>query len=213
MSDTLETALAVAIACAFALVLAFLLYSWKLHRHQRIWTRLAPRFGLLVYLLLFGFAGGLLGWGFGAWTDWEPDNVVARGIFWGSFGAAVLRAQFDRLPQPELAGPAISLAGLTGSVVAGAVAGKVDQAIERRLAALTDTQLSQYVLELLEGGVKKDTKLSEFERKDLEKKVNDASTAITSGTDPVQQAARAFLRQSGRQWVHDYTFSPPQLAG
>lgn len=56
-----------------------------------------------------------------------------------------------------------------------------------------------------------DRKLSEFDRKDLETKVNQASTAITSGTKPEQQAALAFLRQSGRQWVHDYTFSPPQL--
>lgn len=212
MSDAVETVIAVVIACTFALLLAGLLYSWKLHGHQRSWTPLAPRLGLGIYLLLFGIAGGLLGWGFGAWTDWEPGNVIARGIFWGSFGAAVLRAQFDRLPQPELAGPAISVAGLAGSVVAGAVAGKVDAAIERRLAALTDDQLSQYVLELLEGGVKTDKSLSEFERKDLAKKVNQQSAAITNGTDAERQAARAFLRQSGRRWVHDYTFSPPQLA-
>lgn len=211
MSDTFETVIAVALAYATALVLAGLLYPWKLHGHQRSWTRLAPRLGLVCYLLLFGVAGGLLGWGFGTWTGWEPDNLIARGVFWGSFGAAVLRAQFDRLPQPDLAGPAVSAAGLAGSVIAGAVEGKVDDAVERRLAALTDTQLSQYVLELLEGGVKMDRKLSEFDRKDLETKVNQASTAITSGTKPEQQAALAFLRQSGRQWVHDYTFSPPQL--
>jgi len=98
-------------------------------------------------------------------------------------------------------------------VIAGAVEGKVDQAIERRLAALSDTQLSQYVLELLEGGVKKDKMLSEFERKDLAKKVNQASKDIRNGTEDEKQAALAFLRQSGRQWVHEYTFSPPQLVG
>jgi len=96
VSDTLETVIAVALACAAALVLAGLLYPWKLHGHQRSWTRLAPRLGLVCYLLLFGVAGGLLGWGFGTWTGWEPDNLIARGVFWGSFGAAVLRAQFDR---------------------------------------------------------------------------------------------------------------------
>lgn len=213
MSDTLETVIAVALACAAALVLAGLLYPWKLHGHQRSWTRLAPRLGLVCYLLLFGVAGGLLGWGFGAWTGWEPDNLIARGVFWGSFGAAVLRAQFDRLPQPDLAGPAVSAAGLAGSVIAGAVEGKVDAAVERRLADLADDQLAQYVLDLLEGGVKRDLKLSEYDRKDLAKKVNQASKEIKSGTEDDKRAARAFLRQSGRRWVHDYTFSPPQLAG
>ena len=213
MSDTLETVIAVALACAAALVLAGLLYPWKLHGHQRSWTRLAPWLGLVCYLLLFGVAGGLLGWGFGAWTGWEPDNLIARGVFWGSFGAAVLRAQFDRLPQPDVAGPAVSAAGLAGSVIAGAVEGRVDAAVERRLADLADDQLAQYVLDLLEGGVKRDLRLSEYDRKDLAKKVNQASKEIKSGTEDEKQAARAFLRQSGRRWVYDYAFSPPQPVG
>ena len=43
MSGTVETAFAVILAVAAALVLAGLGYPWKLYRYQRAWTPLAPR--------------------------------------------------------------------------------------------------------------------------------------------------------------------------
>jgi hypothetical protein len=199
VSGTQETAIAVSLAVATAVVLAALGYPWKLHRHQLRWTPRAPQVGLAGYLLLFGVAAGVLGWGFGAWSGWEPANVVARGVLWGSFGAAVLRAQFDRLPQPTLAGPAISAAGLAGGVIAGAVAARVEEAVEEELADLSNEQLALYVLELLEGGVKPDTRLSELDRKHFEQQVNEASVAIDGSDEAERREEIAFLRQSGKR--------------
>lgn len=212
MSGTLETVLAVSLAIAAALLLAALGYPWKRHAYQRRWTPRAPKLGLIAYLLLFGVAAGLLGWGFGAWTDWEPANVVLRGILWGSFGAAVLRAQFNRLPQPDLAGTAISAAGLAGVVIAGAVDTRVEESVSRRLAELSDDQLALYVLELLEGGVKQDTHLSVLERAHFEQQVNEASVEVGGTDEAERRSALAFLRQSGKRWVLEYNFSPPRPA-
>jgi hypothetical protein len=200
--------LAVAFACLSATVLAALFFPWRAHRHYLRWTPRAPVVGLIGFLLLNACAG-LIGWGFGRATGWRPTNTLLRGFLWGSFGLAVLRTQFDKLPNPDFAGDAVSGIGTAGNLIVGLVDDAVETVALERLRHLQDGQLAQYVFELYEGGIARDKDMSDPEKKDFALKIGQAAANLGSGSNADMLAARAFLRMSGSSWAVKYAFDPP----
>jgi hypothetical protein len=206
-----KTAVTVAIAAGAAFILFLLGYAWKRHRFQRRWAALAARLGFAVYALLFSASAAALGWGFGTWSGWPDEHFAIRGVLWGSFGAAVLRAQFDRLPQPALAGEAVSAASAAGVLITNAVQGRVEEAIDEKIDGLSDKTLALYVLELLKTGpLGAKSKLSELDQQFFESQVIAANTAIDTGSAAEKRDARATLLTYGKQWAREYTFTPPR---
>jgi hypothetical protein len=202
--------LAVVIACVVAMLTAALLIPFRNYAHALIWSRRFALVGLGGYLLA-NAAAGVVGWLVARKLGWRPEDVWLRGILWGEFGQAIARVRFDRIPKPEGAGEAVSAIGAVGSWMLTVVDWGVGRAAERRLGALPDPQLAQYVSDLYRKGPADDQQLHEGAKKYIGVEVSEAISALTdpAKTEADRVDARSFLRSSGAKWINDYKFLPP----
>lgn len=200
MTVTLAVALAVGAASAL-LRKSFGYYASPLSWARR-WS-----VGVIVLYTLVGAATGLIGWWFGSWANWHPENDWVRGLAWGSFGAAVARTGFSAIPA-EGSADAISLLSTVASFLTGALRWGTQRAARAYLTGLALPEFVRFVSEAWEGGARSDARLSDDLQKEETTQMRDLMSELNLG--PVNaEVARGRLTAKVVRWVAEYDIARP----
>ena len=163
---------------------------------------------VIVLYLLSGAATGLLGWWFGSWAHWHPENPWIRGLLWGSFGSAVARTSFSAIPT-EGTGDAISLLKTVGLFLTGALVWGVERTARAYVDELSVPQFIRFVSDVWEDGARRDTRLSPDVQKEEAIQMRDLIGDLQSTNPGSPEAARGRLTAKVVRWVAEYHVSRP----
>jgi hypothetical protein len=194
------------VAVALGAASALLRKSFGFYASPLSW---AKRWSIAVIALytLAGAATGLLGWWFGSWAHWHPDNDWVRGLLWGSFGAAVARTGFSAIPA-EGTTDAISLLSTIGSFLTGGLRWGTERAARAYVSALPMPEFVRFVSEVWEGGARRDPRLSDDVQKEDAIQMRDLIGDIQSAAGEAE-AARGRLTAKVVRWVAEYDVPRP----
>jgi hypothetical protein len=162
---------------------------------------------VITFYLLAGAATGLLGWWFGSWAHWHPENHWMRGLLWGLFGAAVARTGFSAIPAEGVA-DAVSLLSAVGSFLTGALRWGTQRAARAYVNALPIPEFVRFASEVWEGGARRDQRLSEAVQKEEATQMLDLIGEIGSGAGDAE-AARGRLTAKVVRWIAEYNVPRP----